>query len=176
MNALIEKPLILGFVAPSGTGKTTLLEKIIRELSDKGHRIAVIKHAHHDFDIDIPGKDSFRLRKAGAQQTMVCSKQRWALINEITDERDEPNLLESISQLDISRLDIIIVEGFKHEAFPKIVLHRKETLKPVLPDDQYIIAYVTNDKQAINTEKPVIDLNKPSEITNFIENLLNNSN
>ena len=176
MNNLRNMPIILGFIAPSGTGKTTLLEKIIRELSNKGHKIGVIKHAHHDFDIDMPGKDSFRLRKAGAQQTMVCSKNRWALINELNDERDEPSLSESLKQLDISHLDIIIVEGFKHEPYPKIVLHRKATRKPVLPEDQHTIAYVTDDKQVINSEKPILDLNNTIEIINFIENLLKNAN
>ncbi|MCK5605916.1 molybdopterin-guanine dinucleotide biosynthesis protein B, partial [Candidatus Pacearchaeota archaeon] len=136
-----HQTLILGFVAYSGTGKTTLLEKLIPLLTAKGLRVGLIKHCHHDFDIDIPGKDSYRLRKAGAQQVMVASAKRWALITEQPEVQPEPVLHELLHQMEQDQLNIILVEGFKHESFPKIELHRQALAKPFLfTNDDTIIA------------------------------------
>ncbi|CAM3763392.1 molybdopterin-guanine dinucleotide biosynthesis protein MobB [Rahnella bruchi] len=119
---------LLGIVAYSGTGKTTLLKLLIPYLRQHGIRTGLIKHTHHDVDVDTPGKDSFELRKAGADQTMVASNSRWALMTE-TPGHGELSLEYLATRFDSSNLDMILVEGFKHEAINKIVLHRKETGK-----------------------------------------------
>ena len=137
---------LLGFAAWSGTGKTTLLEQLIPILVSRGLRLGVLKHAHHDFDIDQPGKDSHRLRKAGASQMMVASRRRHARIME-TDlaEADFHQLLASFDQ---TCLDLLLVEGFKHEHFPKIELHRAAIGKPLLfPIDSDIIALASDQPQ-----------------------------
>jgi molybdopterin-guanine dinucleotide biosynthesis protein MobB len=168
MSADFARP-ILGFVAYSGTGKTTLLEKLIPELRTRGLRIALLKHAHHDFDIDIPGKDSYRLRKAGATQVMVASARRWALVNEHHETRDEPRLGELLQHLDPDQFDLLLVEGFKHEHYPKIELWRRELAKPQLhPDDRNIIALACDKAPDDNTDIPLLDLNDISAIARFV--------
>jgi len=160
---------VVGFVAYSGTGKTTLLKKIILELRAKNLKLGVIKHAHHEFDIDIPGKDSYELRHAGAKQMLVASKNRWALVTETPDEKDEADLMKLLKQLDHEKLDLILVEGFKHENFDKIELHRPSLGKPVLyPDDNNIIAIITDEDNAINSQLPIMDINNVTSITEFL--------
>lgn len=162
---------VCGFVAFSGTGKTTLLEKVIPLLKAKGIRIGLIKHAHHDFDIDYEGKDSYRLRKAGAKQTLVASAKRWALINEEEAEKQDPDLNELIGQLSQDELDIILVEGFKYVAFPRIELHRSSLKKPLLfPDDNSIIAIACDGQLEQTPGIPELDINKPEEIVDFVMN------
>lgn len=159
---------ILGFVAFSGTGKTTLLEQLIPHLRERGVRIALLKHAHHDFDIDTPGKDSYRLRKAGANQVMVASRKRWALVTEIEETQPEPRLTQLLPHFDHEYLDLVLVEGFKHEPYPKIELQRKVLGKPDLyPNDPTIIA-VACDETRTDVPLPVLDINRPSGITEFI--------
>ncbi|MFO7603418.1 MAG: molybdopterin-guanine dinucleotide biosynthesis protein B, partial [Gammaproteobacteria bacterium] len=132
---------VLGFAAWSGTGKTTLLEQLIPLLTRRGLRIGMIKHAHHNFDIDQAGKDSYRLRQAGAQQMLIASQRRWALMVETPQQHTDPDLQYLIDQLDARRLDLILVEGFKHVAFDKIELHRRATGKALMyPQDHSIIA------------------------------------
>ncbi len=168
MTAEFTRPL-LGFVAYSGTGKTTLLEKLIPELRSRGLRIGLIKHAHHDFDIDTPGKDSYRLRKAGASQVMVASAKRWALVNEHELERDEPQLQELLQHLDQERFDLLLVEGFKHEDYPKIELWRSALDKPLLhPNDDNIIAFACDQAPPGNTTLPQLDINSPAGIADFV--------
>ena len=166
---------LLGFAAFSGTGKTTLLEAILPKLVTRGIRVAVIKHAHHDFDIDQPGKDSHRLRKAGASQMLISSRCRRALVTETPDE--EATLPHLIAQLDQTQLDLILVEGFKKLSFPKIELHRAEVGKPWLhPTDNNIIAVAANvpvpaSGSAPLAEKaplPQLDINNLEQITDFI--------
>jgi molybdopterin-guanine dinucleotide biosynthesis protein MobB len=160
---------ILGFVAFSGTGKTTLLEKLIPQLRRQGVRVALLKHAHHDFDIDIPGKDSYRLRQAGATQVMIASKRRWALINEHQSEREEPHLAELLEHLDPQQFDLLLVEGFKHEAYPKIELQRQGLGKPALhPNDPHIIALASDIPQSSPSRLPVLDINQVEAIGEFI--------
>ena len=114
---------LLAIAAWSGTGKTTLLKKLIPELRARGIRPGLIKHTHHKMDVDKPGKDSYELRKAGAAQTLVASQQRWALMVE-TPEEPELDLAYLVSRMDASTLDMVLVEGFKHEPVAKIVLFR----------------------------------------------------
>ena len=164
----LPSPPLLGFAAYSGTGKTTLLERLIPLLRTEGLRIGLIKQTHHDFEIDQPGKDSYRLRKAGAVQTLLASRHRWALIGE-NEEAREPSLEELVQRLDHSGLDLILVEGFKHEPFPKIELHRPELGRaPLHSDDDTIIAVACD--QAIETVCgiPRLDLNDPEQIAQFI--------
>lgn len=161
---------VLGFAAFSGTGKTTLLEQLIPALGRRGIRVALIKHAHHQFDIDKPGKDSYRLRKAGARQVLIASRQRWALMTELEEDLPEPRLGDLLGQLDPDRFDLVLVEGFKHEAIPKIELHRPALGKPLLhPDDQRIIAFATDEpERAAAKELPVLDLNDIDAIADFV--------
>lgn len=159
---------LLGFAAFSGTGKTTLLTQLIPLLKQQGLRIGLIKHGHHDFDIDQPGKDSFRLREAGASPVLIVSSKRRAMITEITPER-EPSLDEQVKCFDPSQLDLLLVEGFKAEAFPKIELHRPSLNKPLLyPNDPHIIAIASDCPLAAPDYLPRLDLNQPGMIADFI--------
>ncbi len=167
---------LLGFAAYSGTGKTTLLEQLIPELNQANIRIAMVKHTHHEkFDIDQPGKDSYRLRKAGAVQMLVASAKRWALMVEQEEKRsNEPDLFSLLPHLDKNNIDLILVEGFKHENISKIELYRPILNKPLMyPDDANIIAIAT-DQQNISTmpECPILDINNIAQITSFISGLL----
>jgi len=174
-----KRPPLLGFVAWSGTGKTTLLTKLIPILSARDLQVGVIKHAHHHFDIDQPGKDSYVLREAGAKQTLIASRHRMAWIRETGDEQDEPLLADALNALDLEELDLILVEGFKHEHFPKIELHRPGLGKPLLfPDDKDIIAIASDSPIdsgiSIRDGLRLLDLNRPEEIARFvIESLVN---
>jgi len=161
-----SKP-VLGFAAFSGTGKTTLLEKLIPLLTAQDIRIAMVKHAHHAFDIDTPGKDSYRLRKAGAGQMLIASSQRQALMTENTTPQ-EPRLDELITRLDLDNIDLVLVEGFKQVPFPKIELHRQALGKTLLyPEDPDIIA-VASDHLADCGELPSLDINDTAAIAAFI--------
>jgi len=175
-----KKP-ILGFSAHSGTGKTTLIEKLIPQLLENNIRIALIKHSHHDFDIDQPGKDSYRLRKAGAKQTIVASKNRWALMVETPQKKNEPDLSELISNIDYKNIDLILVEGFKHEAINKIALHRQNHAQSLsFLSDPNVIAIATDDETLVtpvtnNVPTPKLNINNIIEICDFISNYLNNT-
>lgn len=160
---------VLGFVAPSNTGKTTLLRRLIPILKTTGLRVAVVKHSHHKFDIDKPGKDSYLLRQAGAEQILIASHQRWALMVENPQPDDEADLNELIRHLDQDALDIILVEGFKHTAFPKIALHRAATGKsPLLPDDDNIIAIASDQPLHTANHPQQLDINNAEAICAFI--------
>jgi len=172
---------LLGFAAFSGTGKTTLLEQLIPKLNQANIRVAMVKHTHHEkFDIDKPGKDSYRLRKAGAQQMLVASAKRWALMVEQPpqDIMQDPDLFALLPHLDLSKTDLILVEGFKHEAISKIELHRPERHRPLLyPDDSNIIAIATDHNNLAGEHPdalhcPLLDINNISQITTFISQLL----
>ncbi|MGR9106798.1 MAG: molybdopterin-guanine dinucleotide biosynthesis protein B [Gammaproteobacteria bacterium] len=159
---------VLGIAAFSGTGKTTLLVQVIPLLKHQGLRVGLIKHSHHNFDIDHSGKDSYRLRMAGASPVMLSSKFRRAVITE-HEEPIEPVLSEQLRHLDCSNLDLVLVEGFKRERFPKIELHRPSLGKPLLfPVDDSIIALATDARPEIEPEIPVLDLNRPELIAEFI--------
>jgi molybdopterin-guanine dinucleotide biosynthesis protein B len=161
-------PPILGFVAYSGTGKTTLLTRVIPLLRKAGLRIALIKHAHHRFDIDTPGKDSHRLRQAGAEQVMIASRGRWVWMAE-TPDQDEARLDELLERLGQVDVDLILIEGFKHERYPKIELHRVELNNPRLyPEDPDIIAVACDGPLLPVTQLPLLDINDPEAIAAFI--------
>ncbi len=161
---------IIGFVAASGTGKTTLLTRLIPILRQKGLRIGLIKHSHHDFEIDRPGKDSFRLRQAGASPVMLVSRYRRALITEFSPEQ-EPRLDEQLRQFDQSILDLILVEGFGAENFPKIEVHRPSLKKPLFYiNDPDIIAIASDAKLETPSYLTQLELNRPETIADFIQN------
>lgn len=166
----MSKIPILGFVAYSGTGKTSLLLQIIPLLKAKGLRIGMIKHSHHrKFDIDHPGKDSYRLRKAGAEQMLVASRKRWALMVEVENELEEPNLGQLLTNLNQDELDLILVEGFKHENYPKIEVHRPSLNRPLFHQDDSIIAIACDAPLSQATDLPVLDMNHPEQVVAFIE-------
>jgi molybdopterin-guanine dinucleotide biosynthesis protein B len=166
MSTLFTDPPVLGFAAWSGTGKTTLLVQLLPRLRAAGLRIGMIKHAHHSFDVDTPGKDSYELRKAGAEQMLVASQRRWALMGEL-NQPHEPQLAELLARLDREDLDLILVEGFRAVSFPKIELHRPSIGKPLLHlRDDSIIAVASD--APLDTVVPVLDLNRPDEIAAFV--------
>ena len=159
---------VLGFAAYSGTGKTTLLVQLLPLLSAHNIQTAVIKHAHHTFEIDQEGKDSYKLRKAGARQMLIGSNQRWALMVE-SGKNKKNTLNDFIQQLDHENLDLILVEGFKPEAIPKIELTRPSLGNPLFfPEDKSVIAVATDAELPVSTTLPVLDLNQPKEIAEFI--------
>ena len=159
---------LLGFAAASGTGKTTLIEQLIPILKQQGIRVGLIKHSHHNFQIDQPGKDSFRLRAAGASPVMLVSTHRRALITEIEPTR-EPSLDDELKLFDQSLVDLVLVEGFKAEPFPKIELHRPSLKQPLLyPTDPDIIAIASDELLELPEHLPNLDINQPEMIVDFI--------
>ncbi len=154
----------IGFIGYSNTGKTTLIEKLIPLLRARGLRVSTVKNAHHGFDMDRPGKDSYRYREAGSQQVLIATAERWALLTEV---RDGPAPLESlIAHLD--PCDLVLVEGFKSEGqFPRIEVRRTtNTEPPIFPRDPNVIAIAAD--HAIDTALPVLDLNDAAKIASFI--------
>jgi molybdopterin-guanine dinucleotide biosynthesis protein MobB len=164
---------LLGFSAFSGTGKTTLLTELLPILSRRGIRVAVIKHAHHNFDIDKPGKDSYRIREAGARQMLIASSRMMALMQKNHADEMEPVLAELLSRIDSSDIDLILVEGFKHEAFPKIELHRPSLGKPLLfKDDPHIIAIASDANVPGADAIDRLDLNDLDAIADYVEQFI----
>jgi molybdopterin-guanine dinucleotide biosynthesis adapter protein len=161
---------VLGIAAYSGTGKTTLLTQLIPLLKQQGLRLGIIKHSHHSFEIDKPGKDSYRLRIAGASPVMLVSRQRRAVITEIETGTD-PRLDDQLKLFDQTGLDLILVEGFKSEKFPKIEIHRPALNKPLLyPHDPTVIAIATDVTIPLPNNLIYLDLNNPATIADFIIN------
>ncbi|CAH1550345.1 bifunctional molybdopterin-guanine dinucleotide biosynthesis adaptor protein MobB/molybdopterin molybdotransferase MoeA [Vibrio rotiferianus] len=157
---------ILGFAAYSGTGKTTLLEALLPKLTEAGLRIGMLKHAHHNFDVDQPGKDSHRLRKAGASQMLISSRNRFALMTETPESESEFDYL--LTRFDEDKLDVVLVEGCKNIAFPKIELHREDVGKPWLhPNDDNIIA-IASDSSELDSELPQMNINDLEAIAQFV--------
>ncbi|HCE2441238.1 TPA: bifunctional molybdopterin-guanine dinucleotide biosynthesis adaptor protein MobB/molybdopterin molybdotransferase MoeA [Vibrio parahaemolyticus] len=157
---------ILGFAAYSGTGKTTLLEALLPKLTEAGLRIGMLKHAHHNFDVDKPGKDSYRLRKAGTSQMLIASRNRFALMTETPEAEAEFEYL--LTRFDEDKLDVVLVEGCKNIAFPKIELHREEVGKPWLyPHDDNIIA-IASDTAELDSELPQMNINDLDAIAQFV--------
>jgi len=146
---------VIGLAGWSGAGKTTLLARIIPHFLGKGLRVSVIKHAHHSFDVDVPGKDSWVHRQSGATEVLVSSGKRWALMHELRGA-SEPRLPDLLAKM--SRVDLVIVEGFKSEPHRKIEVHRAANGKPMLfPDDPGIVGIAT-DATAVETALPVVHL------------------
>lgn len=156
---------IIGISGWSGNGKTTLLVRLIPALIARGYRVSTIKHAHHKFDIDTPGKDSFRHREAGAMEVLISSSSRWALMHENRDG-PETSLEELIAKM--APVDILLVEGFKSEDFPKIEVWRPESgTEPRVASDSSIIALATPDL-SFKAHVPILDLNDENSIAEFI--------
>lgn len=169
MIEIHAKVPVLGFAAYSGTGKTTLLVNLVPLLKQQGIEVGVIKHAHHTFEIDQPGKDSYEIRKAGANQMLIGSKQRWALMVEQEETNPKDRLQEYIEQLDQDKLDLILVEGFKPEAIPKIELHRPSLKHQLIcKTDDSVIAIATDAEIEDETNLPLLDLNDHNAIVAFI--------
>ena len=155
---------IFGVTGWKNSGKTGLMERLISEFTARGLTVSSIKHAHHSFDIDHPGRDSYRHRDAGARQVLLASRNRWALMHELRDE-DEPSLGDLLKQL--SPVDLVLIEGYKRDRHPKIEAHRKETGQPLIaPEDETIVAVASDTSVAI--DRPVLDLNDTAAIANFI--------
>lgn len=156
---------IIGLAGWSGSGKTTLLTKVLPRLIARGKRVSTVKHAHHAFDIDRPGKDSFEHRSAGATEVLVVSGNRWALMHELRGQ-PEPGLHDLLNKL--SDVDLVLIEGFKQQKFPKLEIHRVENGKPLLhPEDDWIVA-VASDSPLPQASVPVIDLNDIDKIADLL--------
>ena len=153
-----------GFAGFSGAGKTTLIERLIPRLVAAGLRVSLIKHAHHRFDIDKPGKDSWRHREAGASEVLIASDQRWALMHELRGE-PEPDLHTLMQHL--SPCDLVLVEGYKQARIPKLEVHRPALGKPLLsPQDSHIVALASDPP--IQTTLPQFSLNDYDAIAAFV--------
>ena len=161
---------IIGFAGYSGSGKTTLLEQVIPLLKQHGLRVGLLKHSHHSIDPDTPGKDSYRLRHAGCAQTLMATKERHMLYFEYPEpDREEPELQACLKQFDHSQLDLVLVEGFRDQPFPKIEIHRPSYGKPLLyPNDSDIIAFATDGEYPSSCTLPQLDLNRPQDVAAFV--------
>jgi len=157
---------IIGLAGWSGSGKTTLVTKVIPVLVGRGLKVATVKHAHHEFDTDQPGKDSWLHRQAGASEVAIVSSRRWAILHELREE-PEPPLGELLGKL--SPVDLVIVEGFKHHAHPKLEVYRAAIGKPLLyPDDDCIVAIAT-DVGLPQAQVPVLMLDDVEAIANVLQ-------
>jgi molybdopterin-guanine dinucleotide biosynthesis adapter protein len=159
---------IFGIAGYSGSGKTTLLEKLLPRFIALGLRVSVMKHTHHDFDIDRPGKDSYRHRQAGASEVLIASGTRWVLMNELRGV-PEPTLEEYVQRF--SPCDLVLVEGFKQEAIPKLEVYRLANGKPPLwPDNPHVIALACDPAEPLPfaSPLPILDLNDADAIVRFI--------
>ncbi len=158
---------VFGFAGYSGAGKTTLIEQLIPRFVMEGLLVSLVKHAHHGFDIDQPGKDSYRQREAGASEVMLISDQRWVLMHELRGS-PEPSLEEQLVRM--SPCDLVLVEGFKYTSIPKIEIHRPANGKPLIYTDKLNIVAMASDvaMQPGITELPWLDLNNPDAIADFI--------
>ena len=156
---------IIGLAGWSGSGKTTLITKLIPRLRARGLRVSTLKHAHHGFDLDRPGKDSFMHREAGATEVLISSAKRWAILHEL---REEPEWDLGGLVAKMSPVDLVLVEGFKRDAFPRLEIHRVANGKPLLYlQDPHIVA-VASDSLLPGTALPVLDLNDIEPIVDFL--------
>jgi molybdopterin-guanine dinucleotide biosynthesis adapter protein len=159
---------VFGIAGYSGSGKTTLLEKLIPQFTARGLKVSVIKHAHHGFDIDRPGKDSYRHREAGASEVLLSCSDRWALMHERRDGSDV-TLDELLARL--APCDLVLVEGFKQEPIPKLEVYRPETGKPPLFPERADIVAVASDAE-VATSLPRLALDDVAAIADFVMNTL----
>jgi molybdopterin-guanine dinucleotide biosynthesis adapter protein len=156
---------IIGLAGWSGSGKTTLITKVLPRLIARGQRVSTLKHAHHGFDLDQPGKDSFMHRTAGATEVVISSAKRFAVLHELRDEPewDLPNLLGKLAPV-----DLVLVEGFKRDPFPKLEIYRAANGKPLIhPDDPHIVA-IASDAPLPQAKVPVIDLDDIEAIADML--------
>jgi molybdopterin-guanine dinucleotide biosynthesis protein B len=156
---------IIGLAGWSGSGKTTLITKVLPALIARGLKVSTLKHAHHGFDLDKPGKDSFMHRASGATEVIISSERRWAVLHELRGE-EEWNMPALLSKA--APVDLLLVEGFKREPFPKLEIFRKDNGKPLLhPEDSYIVA-VASDAPVPDAKVPVIDLNNIEAVADIL--------
>jgi molybdopterin-guanine dinucleotide biosynthesis protein B len=158
---------VFGFAGWSGSGKTTLIEQLVPLLGRDGWRVSLIKHAHHDFDVDQPGKDSWRHRKAGCSEVLVTSSRRWALMHELRNE-PEMTLAQALGRL--SPCELVLVEGFKRAPIPKLEIHRLVVGKPLLfPTDSSIVGLATDAPERFDrSDITVLDLSNAPAICAFV--------
>lgn len=160
---MIAQP-VFGFAGYSGSGKTTLIEQLIPRFVASGLSVSLIKHAHHSFDIDKPGKDSWRHREAGAGEVLISSGERWVLMHELRGEA-EPKFEQQLQAL--SPCDLVLVEGYKRANIPKLEVHRSSIGKPLLwPSDSNIVGIATD--QVLASSLPQVDINDPAAVAGFI--------
>jgi molybdopterin-guanine dinucleotide biosynthesis protein B len=157
---------VFGIAGYKNSGKTTLVVALLRELTARGYKIATVKHAHHDFDIDHPGKDSHQHREAGANEVMVASSRRWAHIKELVDE-PEPNLADLLKH--VGDVDLILVEGYKHGDHPRLEVRRAGQKEPVLAASNPEICAVVTDEALSDLTVPLFDRADTAGIADFIE-------
>ena len=157
---------VLGLAGWSGAGKTTLLAALIPELVRRGITVSTMKHAHHAFDVDQPGKDSYVHREAGATEVLVASANRWALMHEPRGA-PEPNSAELMRHM--SEVDLLLIEGFKRETHDKLEIYREANGKPLLAAEDPQIVAILADGPVPHTKLPVIDLNDITAIADFIQ-------
>ena len=155
---------VFGVVGWKNAGKTGLMERLVTEISGRGFSVSTVKHAHHTFDVDHAGKDSFRHRVAGAQEVLLASRNRFALMHELRDE-DEPKLDELLGKL--SPVDLVLIEGYKRDAHPKIEAFRRETKNQLIASDDPTIRAVASDIP-MELDRPVFDLNDTVAVADFI--------
>ncbi|WP_299043453.1 molybdopterin-guanine dinucleotide biosynthesis protein B [uncultured Tateyamaria sp.] len=155
---------IYGVVGWKNAGKTGLMERLVTEITRRGITVSTVKHAHHTFDVDHPGKDSHRHRVAGASEVLLASRNRVALMQELRDQ-DEPTLDDLLKRL--SAVDLVLVEGYKRDAHPKVEAHRAETGNPLIAPDDPTIRAIASDT-ALTMDRPVFDLNDTTRIADFI--------
>jgi len=155
---------IYGVTGFKNAGKTGLMERLVTEITGRGFTVSTLKHAHHSFDVDQPGKDSHRHRMAGAQQTVLASKNRWALMTELRDA-PEPLLEDLLAQL--APVDLILIEGWKRNSHAKVEAHRAVTQNPLIALDDPSIKAVASDTE-LTIDRPVFDLNDTATIADFI--------
>jgi molybdopterin-guanine dinucleotide biosynthesis adapter protein len=162
MNATMR---IIGLAGWSGSGKTTLITKLIPRLIARGLSVSTLKHAHHGFDLDQPGKDSFFHRTAGATEVIISSAKRWAILHELR-EQPEWDMAGLVGKM--SPVDLVLVEGFKRDAFPKLEIHRRANGKPLIhPEDPHIVA-IASDIALPQAKVPVVDLNDIEAIADLL--------
>ncbi|MGR3313752.1 molybdopterin-guanine dinucleotide biosynthesis protein B [Roseovarius indicus] len=155
---------LYGVVGWKNAGKTGLMERLVTEITGRGFSVSTVKHAHHTFDVDQPGKDSHRHRVAGATEVLLASRKRIALVHELRDE-EEPTLEELLQRL--GPVDLVLVEGYKRDAHPKVEAHRAETGNPLIATDDPTVRAVASDT-ALDLDRPVFDLNDTGAIADFI--------
>ena len=156
---------IFGVVGWKNSGKTGLMERLVTEITGRGLTVSTVKHAHHTFDVDQPGKDSHRDRQAGAQEVLLVSGRRWALMHELRAE-PEPPLEEMLRTL--APVDLVLIEGYKRDSHPKIEAHRVETGQPLIATDDPTVQAIASNVAHPGMDRPVFDLNDTRAIADFV--------
>ena len=155
---------LYGVVGWKNAGKTGLMERLVTEITGRGISVSTVKHAHHSFDVDHPGKDSHRHRVAGATEVLLASRNRFALMHELRDE-DEPSLSELLQKL--APVDLVLVEGYKRDTHPKVEAHRSVTGNPLIAPDDPTVRAVASDTP-LDLDRPIFDLDDTKAIADFI--------